>query len=575
MKKVICSAITAFAVCLMFVYFKRTTVGPPKVRNMPMRHTSSKRRYFQPPFAVEDHPSLRTESVESISDREQFPIPPEEKFGGSWSLVIPKFSWKKDPRRVPSIQLMMFSAVQRWFDNYPDIYRHGFHMQNGVPTTSKGITKIVQQLQYSGRRSTSSAVVVLGTSIEDDLTQLRCSSAQLQESGNRQRDQQHLFLVTPFPNANGWQNKYKLAHRLRLFQEDPESVGCVSQPEALDMIVPPAILFPDDCDKPHLWEDNQQQGHAWITKEPNIHRSRGLTLTTNLSQWMTNMTQQGTNPCQIARQGTESARSGQSVTSAHQTQNRDEEEYRTQMSKLVVQAVVPPFLYQRKYKLTLASYVLILSSSPHWVIAVNPGTSPHSFESYDPNNLTEMSVFTNLDRQKEHPHFLKTLRETKQVDGATNEWGMLGYTLVPDIASQWGMSEEAVSQHLVEEHIRIVRLGFLANKKYIKRQCGAFMFMRWDLLFAADGTFRLVELNNTPDVGFMVFERHDTATANFSGRRQEFHRIRNGMDMVMRIQRDPSWRPPKPGQSPQYTFRDLMFSPTHWVIAYDEAADMC
>eukprot|EP01006_Ploeotia_vitrea_P033196 TRINITY_DN65291_c3_g1_i3.p1 TRINITY_DN65291_c3_g1~~TRINITY_DN65291_c3_g1_i3.p1 ORF type:complete len:204 (-),score=22.16 TRINITY_DN65291_c3_g1_i3:137-748(-) len=153
----------------------------------------------------------------------------------------------------------------------------------------------------------------------------------------------------------------------------------------------------------------------------------------------------------------------------------------------------------------------------------------------------------------------------------------LGRTkLVQMYGSGLGLSDEQAAEHLVKQLAKTVRLGFLANKQHIERECGQFMLMRWDFTVAKDGSFRLLEINNTPSLRGQVAEDPkdiDLQKGNFSIKARTHQKYSKVVDMVIKIHKDPSWRPPQAGKD--HSYMETMLGRTNFEIAYDERVDKC
>eukprot|EP01006_Ploeotia_vitrea_P028686 TRINITY_DN61328_c0_g1_i4.p1 TRINITY_DN61328_c0_g1~~TRINITY_DN61328_c0_g1_i4.p1 ORF type:complete len:255 (-),score=25.69 TRINITY_DN61328_c0_g1_i4:165-929(-) len=233
----------------------------------------------------------------------------------------------------------------------------------------------------------------------------------------------------------------------------------------------------------------------------------------------------------------------------------------------VAQELVEPFLIDGKYKVGANLYVLIASTTPHWVVLWRNFMHHSSLVSYN-HSSTERGVhFTNREIQVQSSKELNKQTNTTTFD----RWVLLPHQLEAEISKSGILSGAELHSHLLNEHKKLVRRTFLAFKKsgLLSRHCGSFMFMRWDAVLDKNLNLKLLEINNSPSLGSTVhLLRHFTS---FQGKPSAFAMFNDAVDIVMELKANPrsrqfNQRVPLNGSAADFW---------RWNIAYDEAADIC
>eukprot|EP01006_Ploeotia_vitrea_P022564 TRINITY_DN54973_c0_g1_i2.p1 TRINITY_DN54973_c0_g1~~TRINITY_DN54973_c0_g1_i2.p1 ORF type:complete len:211 (-),score=18.51 TRINITY_DN54973_c0_g1_i2:113-676(-) len=174
-------------------------------------------------------------------------------------------------------------------------------------------------------------------------------------------------------------------------------------------------------------------------------------------------------------------------------------------------------------------------------------------------------VFTNREIQ------VAGLRNTTQIGNysAIENWLAWPHQLEEAISRSGLMKGEKLHAHLMNQFSKVVRQGFLGFKAAgkLSRQCGSFMFTRWDAILDKHLRLKLLEINNSPS----LFGTTVLNTTVPKGQTKAHNMMSEAMDIVVELAADPTSR--------QFITRTPLLGTAadfwRWNLAYDEAQDVC
>eukprot|EP01006_Ploeotia_vitrea_P030749 TRINITY_DN63090_c0_g1_i1.p1 TRINITY_DN63090_c0_g1~~TRINITY_DN63090_c0_g1_i1.p1 ORF type:complete len:644 (+),score=46.49 TRINITY_DN63090_c0_g1_i1:7-1938(+) len=444
---------------------------------------------------------------------------------------------------VPAMNMMGLNffvayAVNRWFPSTPVLV---------APSRNGDMHKVTGQCLSKNKRVDT---VVVFDPLEMKVRK-RCVPGDLRK------------LVCQIPNVLAWANKYTFGARVYRFHENTLINGteqCIATLPP-SPVVPNSIFFPHDC-RNDKWKKKVEGSpdNQWITKSPSQHVTQGIEIIPSFRAWY-----EKNDPC-----------TSYNLADLH--------------SRIILQSIVDPYLIHGKYKVALTAYVPVTHMNGRWAVFWGNPFAQRTFVEYVKPGTTpdRDTLLTNFEQQG-------------KINSNPHEWIVVFSALCQEIAnsSRWSQQfgdPDAVAEHLIEQISNAVRLGFRSVEESINRVCGGFHFMRYDFVLGADLSVQILELNPYPGMEEAVYDMRELKRkesrsrffANFRDPKTAFplpasnrdlnvdrhmlDMITSAVDLAVRIQKNPTWRPAIPLNIPLHQTLD---DSKTWFIAFDEATDPC